>query len=130
NVDRAKSVDCLRDQPLAGGRLRHVGWNRENGLAAFLLDHPSRAGQRVPGSPGDGDPRALSGEGAGDRLADSRGPARHERDFAGERQARGNGQAIGWKRRASALMCFAVSMSRSVTFMPASWVQNENDTML
>ena len=39
-------------------------------------------------------------------------------------------QAIDWKRRASALMCLAVSMSRSVIFMPASWVQNENDTML
>ena len=46
--------------------------------------------------------------------------------------ARGGGkpQAIDWKRFASALILFAVSMSRSVIFMPASWVQNEKETML
>ena len=37
---------------------------------------------------------------------------------------------IAWKRFASALIRFAVSMSRSVIFIPASWVQNENETML
>ena len=38
--------------------------------------------------------------------------------------------AIAWKRLARALILRAVSMSRSVIFMPASWVQNENETML
>ena len=38
--------------------------------------------------------------------------------------------AIDWNRFASALIRFAVSMSRSVIFIPASWVQNENETML
>jgi hypothetical protein len=89
--------------------------------------------QRIPGAPGDSDPRALPGEGAGDRIANSRAAARDDRNLAVElRLAPGGGncQAIDWKRRASALMCLAVSMSRSVIFMPASWVQNENDRML
>ena len=38
--------------------------------------------------------------------------------------------AMVWNRFASALIFFAVSMSRSVIFIPASCVQKENDTML
>ena len=82
------------------------------------------------GATGDSDPRALTGEGARDRKANSRAAPGHDRDLAVELQGHGNCYAIDWKRRASALMCFAVSMSRSVIFMPASCVQNENDRML
>ena len=86
--------------------------------------------QRRLGATGDRDPRALTGESAGDRKAYSRAAPGHDRDLAVELQGGGDGQAIDWKRRASALMCWAVSMSRSVIFMPASWVQNENDRTL
>jgi hypothetical protein len=126
------------------GRLGDVGWDRENGLPAFLLDRRRGARQRLLGAPSDYDPRARSGEGAGDRIADASAAAGDDRNLAVElagvapapllRAARnggsGNGQAIDWKRRASPLMCFAVSMSRSVIFMPASCVQNENVRML
>jgi hypothetical protein len=86
--------------------------------------------QRLLGASSDRDPRALTGESARDRIANSRAAAGDERDLAVELQGGGDGQAIDWKRRASALMCWAVSMSRSVIFMPASCVQNENDRML
>ena len=130
DVDRAKLVDGRRDQPFAIGGLGDVGRNGENRLSAFLLDRLGRVGQRLLGAPGDRDPRALTGEGAGDRIADSRAAAGDDRDLAVELAGRGNCQAIDWKRRASALMCFAVSMSRSVIFMPASCVQNEKVRML
>ena len=47
-----------------------------------------------------------------------------------QRLAPARSHGIAWNRFASALIRFAVSMSRSVIFMPASWVQNENDRML
>ena len=124
-------------------RLGDIGWDREDGEPALLLDRRRGTRQRVLGAPGDYDPRARSGESAGDRIADPRAAAGYDRDLAVElrpnpapllgaaRNGRSrNGQAIDWKRRASPLMCFAVSMSRSVIFMPASCVQNENVRML
>ena len=132
NVDRPKLVDGRRDQHFAVGRLGDVGWDGQNRPPAFLLDRLGRMRQRLLGAPGDGDPRPLPGESAGDRIADSRAAAGDDRDLAVElaRSRGGNCQAIDWKRRASALMCFAVSMSRSVIFMPASCVQNEKVRML
>jgi hypothetical protein len=112
------------------GPLGDIGWDRENGMPAFLLDRRRGTRQRLLGAPGDYDPRARSGEGAGDRIADTSAAPGYDRDLAVELQGGRNCQAIDWKRRASALMCFAVSMSRSVIFMPASWVQNENVRML
>ena len=139
DVDRAKPIDGRRDQKLAVVRLGDVGWDRENGLTAFLFDRGGRTRQRVLGAPGDRDPRALTGEREGDRKAYSRAAPGHDCDLAVEltglvsrrrRHCLPGRQAIDWKRRASALMCFAVSMSRSVIFMPASWVQNEKVRML
>ena len=88
-------------------------------------------------------PAPVAGEGARDRVAKAPAPAGHDRNLVGE-LAPGVGSAcstaasppplpchaIAWKRLASSLIRFAVSMSRSVIFMPASWVQNENETML
>jgi hypothetical protein len=126
------------------GRLGDVGRDCENSQPAFLLDRRCGARQRLLRAPGDRDPRARSGESAGDRIADASAAAGYDRDLAveladvapapllgaGRGGRSGNGQAIDWKRRARALMCFAVSMSRSVIFMPASCVQNENVRML
>jgi hypothetical protein len=54
----------------------------------------------------------------------------HRRGRERVRPSASSGHGMAWKRFASALIRFAVSMSRSVIFMPASWVQNENETML
>ena len=83
----------------------------------------------------------LQREAARDRVAEPAAAAGHDRDLAGELgRARpppslpgplpAPRHGIDWKRLTSALIRFAVSMSRSVIFIPASWVQNENETML
>src|SRR6185437_10582821 len=106
NVEAPEFISRRRDQPLAIVRLGDVGRDHENGAPAFLLDRLRRTDQRPPGAPGDRDPRALPGEGAGDRKADSSAPAGDDGDLAVELRLAAH--AIDWKRWASALMCFAV----------------------
>jgi hypothetical protein len=90
------------------GRLGDVGCDRQDRRSAFLLDRRCGARQRLLRAPGDRDPRALSGEGAGDRIADPRAAAGYDRNLAveladvapapllgaGRGGRSGNGQAI------------------------------------
>ena len=143
NVDRAEAIDRRGDHPLAVKRLGDVGFDGQNRRSARLLDRRRRLHERGLGSASEGHRSALARQGARDPVADTRAAAGHDRDPAGKlerlapfrrsrwiRHAPTRRQAIDWNRRAKALIRFAVSMSRSVIFIPASWVQNENDTTL
>ena len=159
DVHRAEPVGGLGDDALAVGGRGDVRLDGERRRPGMVGNGGGSMFQPFDVARDDRHARALAGEGARDRKANARAPAGDHRHFSGKASlghrtkagalgalalpdraaARSEatssarcsqGYGIAWKRFASALIFFAVSMSRSVIFMPASWVQNEKETML
>ena len=142
NVDRAEAIDRRGDHPLAvswAWRRHFDDQNRRPHASSIVAADCMRVALVRPARATEAPWRARAAR------SRSRSPSRRRSRSRPCRQTRApravpslawtchtptRSQAIDWNRRAKALIGFAVSMSRSVIFIPASWVQNENDTTL